>query len=235
MALTETDKKRWAHIDEVLAEHKAELQAATTHTPLREFATAQGWDNRSDFSKFKHSLRKLGIDYNQLREDATAEQEYQLADKAEALAEDIDEMEVLEVSTAALEDESTGQASYAITDAAGAALWYGKFFDDDRTRTAGDLVSAEQSVAEKAVFLASKVKQDAGLNRLHVAITTTCPDLDTRALAARGARDDVAVTVTVDDDDTRALDIAELPGYQRWKDNDLAGLISTDQEDDDDE
>ena len=95
MALTETDKKRWAHIDEVLAEHKTELQAATTHTPLREFATAQGWDNRGDFGKFKHSLRKLGIDYNQLREDATAEQEDQLADKAEALAEDIDDLEVL--------------------------------------------------------------------------------------------------------------------------------------------
>lgn len=227
MAISQQDKQRWAHIDQVLAENKETVQAADSHTQLRQFAVDQGWDNREDFPKFKHSLRKLGVDYNQLRQQATAEQSAQLADKADQLAETKTDLPTVEVSTAALEDQDSGQASYAVTDAMGAALWYGAFFDDDRTRVPGDLISAEQSAAEKAVFLATKIKEAADVDQLHLHISTTCPELDTRALEVRGARDDIAVTITVDDEDTRALDIAELPGFQRWKDNDLAGLINT--------
>ncbi|WP_315185773.1 hypothetical protein [Corynebacterium durum] len=63
MAQTKTNQ-RWAEIDSVIKEHKAELKAAESHTVLRDFAKEHGFDNKEDFFKFKHSLKKIGIFYD---------------------------------------------------------------------------------------------------------------------------------------------------------------------------
>ena len=224
MALTKKDRERWAHIEEIIAENKVELKAATSHEPLKAFAEANGLMNRSDFPKFKHSLRKIGVNYDALRDEAM--QAYN--DELDARAADIDdqarEAPSVTLWTAAVEGDD-GSGAFAVVDEEDTAIWYGRFFDDDRTRVAGDPVSAEQSAAEKAVWLAGKALAEAGYPLGRVRIHTTCHELDVDALRAAGVRSSVAVSVVVDPDDLRAVAMAEAPGFQRWQDADLLGLV----------
>ena len=85
MAQTKTNQ-RWAEIDSVIKEHKAELKAAESHTVLRDFAKEHGFANKEDFFKFKHSLKKIGIFYDELRDAALQVWTEELADKAKELA-----------------------------------------------------------------------------------------------------------------------------------------------------
>ena len=224
MALTKKDRERWAHIEEIIAENKAELKAATSHQPLKAFAEREGLMNKGDFPKFKHSLRKIGVHYDALRDEAMQA----FNDELQARASDIDdqarEAPSVTLWTAAVEGDD-GSGAFAVVDEEDTAIWYGRFFDDDRTRVAGDLVSAEQSAAEKAVWLAGKALAEAGYPLGRVRIHTTCHELDVDALRAAGVRSSVAVSVVVDPDDLRAVAMAEAPGFQRWQDADLLGLV----------
>lgn len=223
MALSQADKDRWAEIDSILAEHKTILKEATTHETLKEFAAEHGFNNQSDFGKFKHSLKKLGVNYDELRAATFAARDEQQAQLLDSLDDDAPWLALW----VAAHDED-GKAAFAIVSDDRDALWYGNFFDDDRIWVKGNLVSAEQSVADKAVFLASKALKQAGHELGRVEITTTCPDLDTTALKSSGARLGVAVELIVDDDDDRALVMAKEPGFKKWQDNDLASLVVND-------
>lgn len=229
MAMTEQDKTRWAEIDSVIEQNKGELKAATSHVPLRKFAEKQGWDNRQDFPKYKFSLRKIGVDYGALREVATEERQVELAAKADALTANAGSAPVVMLWTAAVEGDD-GSGAFAVVSVEDDAVWYGRFFDDDRVRVPGDLISGEQSAAEKAVFVASKAFAAAGHDVGRLIVTTMCPELDIAALKAAGAEHNIAVDVSVDDEDQRALTMAEAPGFKRWKDNDLAALVEDDDE-----
>lgn len=220
MALSAKDRERWAEIDLVIAEHKAQLKAATTHEALKNFATEQGWMNKGDFGKFKTSLRKIGIKYDQLRAETFAKQDKQRADELAALDDDAP---TIRLWTAAVEVKN--DASFAVVDAHNNAVWYGNFFDDDRIRVVGDVISAEQSVADKAVWIAGKALEATGNTVARLTIVTTCPDLDTAQLVATGARFGLAVTVELDDSDVRAVEMAEAPGYQSWQEADLTELV----------
>lgn len=227
MALSEKERKRWQMIDTIIAENKNELKQATTHTVLKEFAEEQGWMNKNDFGKFKVSLRKLGVDYEQLREETFKELDLKRAKELDALD---DSAPCVYLMTGAVDDESSGTGSFAIIGEDGEAYWYGAFFGDDLTYNPGDLVSAEQSVAEKAVWFAAKCLREKGIECGRVEITTTCPDLDETTLKSRGVRLGVKVGVHVNDEDLRAVDMAEAPGFKKWQENDLASLVMVDEE-----
>lgn len=221
---------RWDEIEAVIAEHKSQLKDVDNHHELKKFAEDNGWMNKNDFGKFKHLLKKIGVDYNELREQTFADDDARRAEQLDNLPATA---ATIHLWSAAIDDDETG--SFALVDASREVVWYGSFFDNDRHYQPGDLVSAEQSVAHKAVWVAHKALEAAGENAGQLEIVTTCPHLDTDALAADGARSGVKVTITVDDDDDRAVRMAETPGFQSWKDADLAGLITagTDDEEED--
>lgn len=220
-----TEKDRWNEIESVVAEHKDKLKAATAHTDLREFAVEQHWDNRGDFGKYKFILKKFGINYDELRSAAGEQFREQMEDKQKQLQRDAEEFPRVRLWTAAVEDEASGDGSFAIVGEEGEAVWYGKFFDDDRVRQAGDLFSAEQSAAGKAVFLAEKAKEASGVDALALEIITTCPELNATALGITAAAKNIAVEITVDDSDNRAVEMAEMPGFRKWQDADLSDLV----------
>lgn len=214
---------RWDEIDGIIAEHKDHLKAAETHHVLKDFADEHGLMNKSDFGKFKHLLKKIGINYNDLRDKTFAADDARRAEELDNLGDDAAH---LTLWSAAIDHDDEG--AFAIVDDTHEAVWYGKFFDDDRHYTAGDLVSAEQSVAHKTVWIASKALAAAGEDTGRLTLVTTCPHLDTDALAADGARLGVAVDVEVNDNDERAVTMAETPGFKSWKDTDLSTLVESD-------
>ncbi|WP_151550191.1 MULTISPECIES: hypothetical protein [Corynebacterium] len=220
------DKQRWAEIDSIIAENKAELKAAKDHDELKSFASSQGWMNANDFPKFKHSLAKIGVFYEELRAAAFAARD---AEKAETLAALGDDAPCVRLWVAASEAEDSSSASFAVVSDDHDAVWYGSFFDSDRVRVPGDLVSAEQSVAGKAVWLVGKALEAAGHELGRAEIVTTCPDLDVAALKTSGARFGVAVDIVVDDDE-RAIIMSETPGFSRWQDYDLTSLVEVEED-----
>lgn len=221
-----TDSQRWAEIESLVQEHKAALKAMTSHKQINDFAEQHALMTREDFPKLKHCLLKIGVRYDVLREQARQEWEESLEEKAQELATKTDGPVVCLWTAAAESDD--GDGSFAVVDVEDTPVWYGSFFRDDRIRVAGDLISAEQSAADKAIWVAHKAFEAAGVADGRLLITTTCPDLDIAALRVSGARFNMGVDVMVDDTDSRAIDMAEAPGYKRWQDNDLAALVEDD-------
>lgn len=219
------DNSKWAEIDSLIAEHKAELKAMESHKELNAFAETHSLMTKQDFPKFKHCLLKIGVRYDQLRQAYRESYEASLEEKAAELAESTDVATVCLWSAASEGDDGSG--AFAVVDFDDIPVWYGRFFDNDRIRVAGDLISAEQSAADKAVWIAHKALEAAGHDTGRAIITTTCPDLDVPALRISGARLNIGVDVMVDDDQ-RAVEMSEAPGYKKWQDNDLAALVEAD-------
>lgn len=220
MSLSDAERARWAEIDSLVADHKTSLKAASTHEDLKEFATEHGLMNKKDFGKYKVSLRKIGVDYESLREKTFKSRDNQ---RVQQLADLPEAVPTVRLWTAAVEKDT--KASFAIVDAENTAVWYGDFFPNDYTRVPGDIVSAEQSVIEKAIWIAHKAITALGGDVGRVIITTNYPDFDSDDFAAAAVKNGVAVEIVVDPDDTRALDMAQAPGYQRWQDTNLADLV----------
>lgn len=223
---------RWDEIEAIVLANKDDLKAAETTDALREIAKQEGidLDDNSDFGKFTHKLKVIGVRFfDMLKEEGESRQ----AKKDEAIQEVEEENRdapELSLWTAAIEDAESKSGSYAVVDATGEALWAGTFRDDDYVRVQGDDASAEQSVAEKAVFLARKVQEAAKLDGLKLVVYTQYPDLDITAIKRRGLAggSKVTVTVTVDPDDDKALFMAQDNVDRNWKTVDLTELIQAD-------
>lgn len=225
--LTTAQKARIAEIDDCIAENKTTLKACQSHLPLKAFAEEHGMcDSAFDFGCFKRGLMRIGVDYDSLREAATAERDEQMHQRAEELTADNDLPTVL-LWSAAIEDDETGRGAFAVVAEDSCVIWYGGFSRFDRTRVAGDIVSAETSAAEKCVFVASKAIEAAGEEAGRVIITTNCPDVEESHLRRYGAGYNIAVDLIVDGDDERAVTMATQPGWKKWSDptNDLASLV----------
>lgn len=54
-------------IKQQVIESSEPLKSMTTHTELREWAIANGFDNRSAFPRFKAALNEIGLDYDQIK------------------------------------------------------------------------------------------------------------------------------------------------------------------------
>ncbi|MGV0358889.1 hypothetical protein [Corynebacterium mastitidis] len=229
MAITQELKDRWAAIDTVVFDHRKSLRAMSDHRDLKKFAEEQGWNNGSDFAAFKRALVKIRVDYEQVREETQEQVAQENAQKAEQLAQLGEDVAQVWLWVAAVEDSDSGQGSFALVDAEDDPVWYGDFHEQDRVREVGDVVSAEQSVAHKAIWLAGKALEAAGasVGRLH--LTTMCPFLDEEALSVAGAKSGLAVVLHVDPEDQRAVEMAEAPGFMSYKQRDLSELVDTDE------
>lgn len=237
----DADNARFNEIEGLVTtpDNKQRLIAAESATEIREIAGELGIDtsrDSKDMGKFIYKLRIIGVDFPAMAKAEAAERRAGLADKADQLAERSDDLPIVRLWSAAVEDAADGSGAFAILDAEGTAVWYGAFSSRfEKIRTAGDLLSAEQSAADKAVYAASKARVAAGVDEITLWLTTTCPDLDENRLKASGARLSVAVDITVDDADTDAVVMAETPGWRNLKnvtDDELAALVETDAEDD---
>lgn len=236
---SEADNARFNEIEGIVmdAGNRERLRAAETTAEIRDIAAAAGVDtNRGskDMGKLIHKLKLVGVDYPGMAKQEAAARNADLAEKAATLDSKADDLSIVRLWSAAVESDTDQRGSFAILDAEGAAVWFDTFSPKfERIRTPGDLVSAEQSAADKAVYVASKARQAAGLDEVSLWLTTTCPELDTDRLKQAGARQSVAVEVMVDPDDTEAVEMAELPG-SRWLKNvtdaELVALVESQEE-----
>lgn len=192
------------------------------------WAKINGMDSRAGFAAFKKALAAHGIDYDAERRDARQEQ---AATLAAATAK----------SVTLFSDAKAKNDRFAICDAAGRPLWHGRFFDGDRDYD-GEQSSGEMAAAKKAVWLASKIAEAAGVSAIALTLKVDAewlvwaneamrPDWDGKtggkaaALAAAAKRLNVALKV----EHVRGLDnpadrYTVEQGFQKWSDNDLAAL-----------
>ena len=219
------EQLHWDEIDSVVGAHKQQLKKATSHQELKGFAAAQGWMNEVDFPKFKVVLKKIGVDYDRLRQEFFDQEEKLNSAKLAELGPDAPEVWLW--SGAVELDKGVGR--FAIVNVEKEVVTYGGFFDDDQIRVKGDLITAEQSAASKAVWVAHKALEAAGYDSGRLHLSTTCPDLDVEQIKADGIRLSIDVHITVSDD-MRAVEMAELPGYQKYTQFDLPTLVTIDGE-----
>ncbi|MGP6175487.1 hypothetical protein [Corynebacterium sp. A21] len=221
-----TQQEQWQEVKNLVAEHLSDLKGMD-HIQIKDFATEHGLMTKSSFPKLKTVLKTKGINYEELREQASQQREQELDDRAETLSDDAAQGPQMVLSSAAVEHE--GQASFAVVDGEKQAVWYGRFFEDDRIWTSGDPVSAEQSAADKAIWIAGKALKEHGASAGRLVLSVTHPELDTDALVRAGVRHSVDVTVRFDEDNA-AVDMAQTPGFQKWQEYDLSQLIETEEE-----
>ena len=182
--------------------------------------------------KFMHKLKILGIDYKAMSAIEREERQARQHERAEELAQNDATGTRLDVWTGAVESDKGDKGAFALVDETGEAIWFGSFFDNDAIYTPGDIGSAEQSAAEKAVYLARRVQEETGAELIDLHIHTEYPDLDEDELRLRGVAKDsqVAVTIEVDPTDERASTVARMGGFRSLKNVDLASLVELDDE-----
>lgn len=236
---SEADNARFTEIEALVTtpENRQRLVAADSAAEIRTIAAELGIDtsrDSKDMGKFVYKLRIIGVDYPALAKADAAARRAELGETASELSSRAGQLPIVRLWSAAVEDQSEGSGAFALLDAEGTAVWYGAFSTRfEKIRTPGDLLSAEQSAADKAVYAASKAREASGDDEVSLWLTTTCPDLDEERLRAAGARLGVAVDVTVDDNDVAAVEMADTPGWRNLKnvtDAELAGLVETDVE-----
>ncbi|WP_162958779.1 hypothetical protein [Nocardia yunnanensis] len=212
-----TTSATWATITEAVTADAEQLKAMTTHAQLYGWAKDHGF-NGTQFSAVKHEFRKIGVDYDAIREQVTRQRLSELnADAAEGVP-------VIRLSAAGADAVN----SYAVCDAEGTVLWYGTFHDRDRHYHKGNQVSADLSAASKAIFLASKARTaaKAELARLH--LTLTNPHVDTAYLIREATAWRLLLDIEINDDPANppaAVEWCETPGFQDWKEADLSALV----------
>src|SRR5690606_10267266 len=97
---------------------------------------------------WKKALADAGIDYNSMRDARREEKQSQ--------------REAAVTHTLTLYTDAKARTDrFAVCDAGGEPVWYGKFFDGDRDYN-GEQSSGEMAAAKKAVWLASKVAEAVG-------------------------------------------------------------------------
>jgi hypothetical protein len=212
-----TTKNQWDAITEAVTADAEHLKTLTTHGEL--YAWAKEHDlTGPQFAAVKHEFRKIGIDYDSIREEASR---LRLAEmNAEAAAG----VPVIHLSAAGIDEVN----SYAVCDAEGAVLWYGTFHERDRHYRKGNQVSADTSAANKAIFLASKARQLAKTDLARLHLTLTNPHVDTGQLIREATSWRLLLDIEIHDDPTNppaAVQWCETPGFQDWKEADLAALV----------
>lgn len=233
---SEADNARFTEIEALVTapENKDRLQGAHSAATLRELAEELGVDTSQDsrdMGKFIVKLKMIGVDYVALNKAERQVQREEQQRRAGELAERANDLPIVRLWTGAVENETDDSGAFAVVDAEGAALEYGAFPPWEKIRKTGDLISAEQSAADKAVYIASLAAGAAGVKEVSLWLTTTCHELDTSKLNAAGARLGVAVDVTVDPDDMGAVHMAETPGWRNRKSvptEELAALVESD-------
>lgn len=209
-----SNKTDWETAETAVDAHADALRAMTTHTELYGWAKDNKLATQALWPKVKTVMRqRLGIDYNAIRDQVTAQRAAEVAAAAT-------QAPVIELWSAG----DAEVASFAVCDSTGEQSWYGEFRPEDRIY-AGDDMSAEVSAADKAVFIAGKAREHAELPTIGLLLHTCHPDIDAADLAAAAARHRVAVEIDVDDQ-SPAIALCRAPGSHGWRDIRLEILLS---------
>ncbi|MFC4125299.1 hypothetical protein [Nocardia rhizosphaerae] len=113
--------------------------------------------------------------------------------------------------------------TFAVCGAEGRALWYGPFLDADVDHPRGDGATARMSAAGRAIWLAGRAREDAGVEKatLHLSVST---DLDAVTLACTASMAGLALDLVVTDDNP-ALDWCHAFGRLDWTAGPLTDLV----------
>ncbi|WP_072713699.1 hypothetical protein [Rhodococcus rhodnii] len=213
---TTASSAEWDTVENLVKNNVDELTAATDHLALRTWAADNGLATKTLFPKFKTVLlKRCGIDYTALREQARATERDEIA----AAAADAPTV----LLSCAGDDEAR---SYAVCGPDGAPAWYGEFFADDKTWTEGDQSSADLSAAKKALFLAGKTREELKLGAINVELHVVNHDVTIDSLAFDAIRARAIVTVHIDDDGNDALEWCRENGYRNWREQNLSELLA---------
>lgn len=211
-----TKAKDWDTARALVADNADELREAADHRAVRAVYTRAGGDSAGLWRAYTAELRKqLGIKYDELRDEVTARE-------AAALADASDDAPVIELYVAA-EAEINSFAVVSVADED--ECWYGTFHKSDRIYDHTD-ESGEQSAADKAVFLAGKAREQAGVAAVRLIIHHTHPDLSTETLRASATRHGVLVELAHTEANP-ALDKCRDPGFNTWREIALPALFTT--------
>lgn len=192
------------------------LRSARTHREIRAWADEAGVATKALWPKVKTEMRKqLDIDYDQIRDQTTAAEAAQVSAAAASAP-------VIELCSAGDGEVGTYAVCAADNDH---ESWYGQFHAKDLIYRAGDDLSAERSAADKAIFLAGKAREKAGLDSVRLVLHTSHHDLTAADLAATASRHRVAVTVELSDQNP-AIALCRAPGYRTWREIKLAALLT---------
>lgn len=211
-----TQDQDWDTAEQAVTDGADQLRTATTHRDIRAWAQDAGVATKRLWPKVKTELRKqLDIDYDQLREDTvTAE-----AAEVDAAAADAPVIELF----CAGDDEVATYAVCAVHD--DHESWYGQFHEKDIVYRPGDELSAERSAADKAIYLAGKAREKAGLDTVRLILHTSHHELSIDQLAATASRHRVSLTIEVTDQNP-AIALCRAPGYRTWREITLSSLIT---------
>ena len=214
-----------------IVEANIEALRNMNHSALFAWSRANGLDSRAGFSAFKKALLAHGIDYDALRSGKRAEQAAEREAKATA-------------SLIFFCDAKARTDRFAICNAKGEPIWFGKFFDDDRDYD-GEQSSGEMAAAKKAVWLASKVKAMIGAEAIRLTLNIDAewlcwanevgkPNDDgkrggkARALGELARKLGIVLTVEhIPGVDNPADQYTVATGFKKWQDNDLRALAVT--------
>ncbi len=211
-----TQTQDWDTAERAVTDGAEQLKAAKDHRQIRAWATEAGVATKALWPKVKTELRKqLDIDYDQIRADTVAAE----AADIQTAAKDAPVIELF----CAGDDEVASYAVCAVAD--DHESWYGEFHAKDVIYRAGDELSAERSAADKAIYLAGKAREKAGLDTVRLIVHTSHHDLTTEDLSATASRHRVAVSIELTDQNP-AIALCRAPGYRTWREIRLDSLIT---------
>ncbi|WP_207844006.1 hypothetical protein [Williamsia soli] len=211
-----TQTQDWDTAEQAVTDGAEQLITAKDHRQIRAWAVDAGVATKNLWPKVKTELRKqLDIDYDQIRADAIAAE----AAHIEAAAKDAPVIELF----CAGDDEVASYAVCAVAD--DHESWYGEFHAKDVIYRAGDELSAERSAADKAIYLAGKAREKAGLDTVRLIVHTSHHDLTAEDLSATASRHRVAVSIELTDQNP-AIALCRAPGYRTWREIRLDSLFT---------
>ncbi|QCB51799.1 hypothetical protein E5720_17595 [Rhodococcus sp. PAMC28707] len=203
----------WDQAAAAVQEAQEQLRAADT-TALRSWAEAAGLFTRSMWPKIKRELYKqLDRDYDALR---TQESEQVTDEVAEAAAS------APLIKLYAAGDE---RGSFAVVGDGEETAWYGTFHAKDAIFRRGDQVSADDSAAGKAAFLAGKLREELGVPAIRLILHISNPDVDGARIAAVAAKHGVHLAELDITDENPASVWCEVPGHRAWQEIRLTDLL----------
>lgn len=220
-------KDEWDKAAKFVADHP-ELAELETHAQIYRFCDENKHTGKTLWPKVKTELRKQhGVDYDDLRARA-GEIAQARADELSTLADGAPLVELYTAGELIEREDGTEVGAYAITDSEGTDVWYGTFHTAEAERITDSAAAATEAVT-KAIWLAGKVREDAGLDVVAVRIHHSHPAIDQARTARAAIAASAALTLVHvgDDVDNPALAVClDKPGYRDWHEHRLADLLA---------
>ncbi len=195
--------------------------ACKTSQELKEFIESVGCKTKARWSRAVQAIIDIGgVDYYAARGETRAA-------SAETLRSQVSHEVTLFV------DAKARCQRFAITDADGHPVWYGRFFDDDRSFSYGDRneqSACECAAARKAIWFASKIKEAVNATAIRLTLKVDAQWLTTGGGKASILQSDARrFNVELDlqwiaGTSNPADQYTDTTGFMRWSDNDLASL-----------